>query len=129
MARQLVKANLLPAGVLDRCALAPRQALHVQATPRAEEVAPGGIGSTLAFTEDSRLGPEPMLWSSPGAGRPGAVARNSRVCAWRGRCSGKHDKFSWAQTAGVLLRVGGNPGVERPGIVARRSRVCFWSRT
>ena len=50
-----------------------------QATPRAEDVAPGGMGSSLGFAEDSRLGPEPLLWSSPGAGRPGAMARNSRA--------------------------------------------------
>ncbi len=45
------------------------------------------MGSSLGFAEDSRLGPEPLLWSSPGAGRPGGVARNSRarpICAWVG---------------------------------------------
>ena len=78
------------------------RALHVQATPRAEEVAPGGIGSTLAFTEDSRLGPEPMLWSSPGAGRPGAVARNSRVRprAWPRLRMWPAHRLLWVQDAG-----------------------------
>ncbi|KAK9826828.1 hypothetical protein WJX81_004888 [Elliptochloris bilobata] len=64
-------------GSLDRPSATPSRASN--ATPRAEDVAAGGMGSTLGFTDDSGLGPEPLLWSSPGAGRPGATARNSRV--------------------------------------------------
>ena len=111
-----------------------RQALRVQATPRAEEVAPGGIGSTLAFTEDSRLGPEPMLWSSPGAGRPGAVARNSRVRAPdRGRGSGwcnGTDCYVCKDAGGLhnmgvksWYRAAGKCGAQQPGalLAARAS--------
>lgn len=103
------------------------RALRVQATPRAEEVAPGGIGSTLAFTEDSRLGPEPMLWSSPGAGRPGAVARNSRVRPWpwpRARVVPAH-RLLWVQEAGVFATQG-ELSIEWPGAVARSGQVPFW---
>lgn len=89
-------------------------------------MAPGGIGSTLAFTEDSRLGPEPMLWSSPGAGRPGAVARNSRARPWPWpRLQGvRAYRLLWVQNAGALRHVGLK--LVRRGAVRRSSRLRFW---
>ncbi|BDA43116.1 Dynamin-2B [Coccomyxa sp. Obi] len=34
-------------------------------TPKTGDVPLGGIGSSLNFTEDSTLGPEPLIWNSP----------------------------------------------------------------
>lgn len=34
-------------------------------TPKIGDVPLGGIGSSLNFTEDSTLGPEPLIWNSP----------------------------------------------------------------
>lgn len=39
-------------------------------TPRTDDVPAGGIGSSVLFTEDSALGPEPLIWNSPPK-RPG----------------------------------------------------------
>ena len=48
-------------------------------TPRTDDVPQGGIGSSVLFTEDSALGPEPLLWASPK--RPGmnGVSHSGRV--------------------------------------------------
>lgn len=34
-------------------------------TPKTGDVPLGGIGSSVDFTEDSTLGPEPLIWNSP----------------------------------------------------------------
>ncbi len=39
--------------------------LYYLQTPKIGDVPLGGIGSSVNFTEDSTLGPEPLIWNSP----------------------------------------------------------------
>ena len=39
----------------------------------------GGMGSSILFTDDSALGPEPLLWSSPKRMGVNSIDRGSRV--------------------------------------------------